>query len=136
MYAESQAMSNLYDPQIIKRLFDEMARTYGLVNLTSSFGFCRRWRKQCVRAIRIPSGGQVFDLMTGMAELCPDVSRHVGPAGRIKALDFSESMCRRASQKKFHCPVDVIQADVLNYPFEPATADAIVSSFGLKTLSP
>lgn len=44
-------MPKLYDPQFVKRPFDEMARTYGMVNTLSSFGFNQRWRRQCLRAI-------------------------------------------------------------------------------------
>jgi ubiquinone/menaquinone biosynthesis methyltransferase len=129
-------MPNLYDPQVVKRLFDEMAGTYGLVNVLSSFGFCWLWRRQCLQTIRIPAGAHVIDLMTGMGELCPDLGRRAGAAGRIVALDISESMCREASKKKLTCPVEVVQTDVLTHAFEPATADVVVSSFGLKTFSP
>jgi hypothetical protein len=37
-------MPDLYDPQFVKRLFEEMAGTYGVVNTLSSFGFNQRWR--------------------------------------------------------------------------------------------
>jgi demethylmenaquinone methyltransferase/2-methoxy-6-polyprenyl-1,4-benzoquinol methylase len=73
--------------------------------------------------------------MTGMGELCPDLSRLLGARGSIVAVDISQSMCRVASSKRFDYPVKVIQADVLNYEFEPASADVVVSSFGLKTFS-
>lgn len=128
-------MPDLYDPQFVKRLFDEMAGTYGIVNTLSSFGFNRRWRRQCLRAIQVPAGGQAVDLMTGMGELCPDLSNFLGAEGRILALDISESMCRKASEKTSHFPVTVVQADVLTYEFAPASADVVVSSFGLKTFS-
>src|SRR5687768_4846189 len=83
------AMPNLYDPLVVKRLFDEMAGTYGLVNIISSFGFCRRWRRQCLDAIEIPIGGRAIDLMTGMGELCPSLSRLLGARGGIVAVDIS-----------------------------------------------
>ncbi|MBE2214163.1 MAG: hypothetical protein IAE82_09860 [Opitutaceae bacterium] len=35
----------------IKRLFDEMAQTYGLVNMISSLGFAYFWRRRAVRAL-------------------------------------------------------------------------------------
>ncbi|MDB5299220.1 MAG: Methyltransferase type 11 [Phycisphaerales bacterium] len=129
-------MPNLYDPQVIKRLFDEMAGTYGWVNVLSSFGFCWRWRRQCLQTIRIPAGAHVIDLMTGMGELCPDLGRRAGAAGRIVALDISESMCREASKRELDCTLEVIQTDVLTHGFESASADVVVSSFGLKTFSP
>jgi len=97
--------SKLYDPQTIKNLFDEMAGTYGWVNLISSFGFCRRWRRQCLRMVSIVPGGCAIDLMTGMGELCPALSRFLGKGGHILAMDISETMCRSAATKTFVCPV-------------------------------
>lgn len=79
-------IADLYDPQAVKRLFDEMARTYGVVNTLSSFGFNRHWRRQCLRAIPLPPGGSAVDLMTGMGELCPDLSEFLGPSGTIVAV--------------------------------------------------
>ena len=128
-------MPDLYDPQFVKSLFDEMAGTYGVVNTLASFGFNRHWRKQCLAAIQIPPGSQAIDLMTGMGELCPDLSKRLGLEGSILAIDISETMCRKASQTKCSCPVAVVRADVLTYDFATASADVVVSSFGLKTLS-
>lgn len=45
-------------------------------------------------------------------------------------------MCSKARRIRCRCPVSVVQADVLAYPFAQRSADVIVSSFGLKTLSP
>src|SRR5690242_5418688 len=129
-------MANLYDPAVVKRLFDEMAGTYGVVNLIASFGFARRWRKQCVRAIDVPRGGRAVDLMTGMGELCPDLCRLVGTDGGILAVDISDTMVRKASQRRYPCETAFVLADVLSYPFEPASADVVMCSFGLKTFSP
>lgn len=129
-------IADLYDPQAVKRLFDEMARTYGVVNTLCSFGFNWRWRHQCLRAISLAPGATAVDLMTGMGELCGDLSRFLGPSGRIAAFDISESMCNKARQAQGRCPICVVQADVLNHPFVPESADVVVCSFGLKTLSP
>ena len=128
-------MPDLYDPQFVKRLFDEMARTYGVVNTLSSFGFNQRWRSQCLRAVPMPPGGRAIDLMTGMGELCPELSNLLGCGGSILALDISESMCRKARETNCNCPLTVSQSDVLTYDFAASSADAVVSSFGLKTFS-
>jgi demethylmenaquinone methyltransferase/2-methoxy-6-polyprenyl-1,4-benzoquinol methylase len=126
----------IYEPGFVRALFDEMARTYGVVNIISSFGFAARWRKQCVRALGPQPGWTVLDLMTGMGELCPDLSRAVGPAGTVRAVDLSPEMCRRARRTagRCRCPVEVIEADALDLATEPV--DAVISSFGLKTFSP
>ena len=126
----------LYDPRFVCRLFDEMARTYGIVNLISSFGFTLRWRRQCVRAIELAPDSTVLDLMTGMGELCSDVSRAIGGRGKIIALDLSPVMCERARQQvdlPDGIEFEVLQADALGCPVKDESVDAVVSSFGLKT---
>ena len=127
----------IHEPAYVRTLFDEMAQTYGLVNLISSFGFAARWRKQCLQGLSLASGSTVLDLMTGMGELCPDLARMLGSSGVIRAVDLSPAMCQGASHVvgSCACPIDLIEADVLESELESSTVDAIVSSFGLKTFS-
>ncbi len=127
-----------YDPAFVKQLFDEMAATYGVMNLVSSFGFARRWRRQCIRAVPIRPGDRVLDLMTGMGEILPDAGRMIGSDGSITAIDISSRMCqeaRRRASDRVPCPVQIIEADVLSIDLPPGSADVVLSSFGLKTLS-
>jgi ubiquinone/menaquinone biosynthesis methyltransferase len=128
----------LYDPAFVKQLFDEMAATYGIVNLVASFGFARRWRRQCVRAIPIRRGDRILDLMTGMGEIIPDAGRLIGGEGAITAIDFSARMCREATRYtdgRIPCSIRIVEADVLAIDLPPGSADVVLSSFGLKTFS-
>ncbi|MEM9419516.1 MAG: class I SAM-dependent methyltransferase [Planctomycetota bacterium] len=129
----------IYDPQFVSSLFDEMARTYGIVNLISSFGFAKHWRHQCVAECPPRVGSRVLDLMTGMGELCPELAEHVTDEGTIEALDISAVMCERLRTNMANnlaCEVCVCEADVLSHEFEPESFDYVFSSFGLKTFSP
>ena len=129
---------DLYDPSFVSDLFDEMARTYGVVNLISSFGFTIRWRRQCLRSIEITPSSTVLDLMAGMGELGPDIAQFVGDDGRIIAVDFSPVMCERAWQqftKGDWCQFEVHQADALVCPVDDESVDYVVSTFGLKTFN-
>ncbi|MEQ9460484.1 MAG: class I SAM-dependent methyltransferase [Phycisphaeraceae bacterium] len=131
---------DIYDPVFVRRLFDEMSRTYGVVNLISSFGFCSRWRRQCIDAISIHQGSVVLDLMTGMGELLPGLSRRIGPSGALIAVDISPEMCRQAQETSAKLNVidgtTILREDALELPsIEDSSVDYIVSSFGLKTFS-
>lgn len=131
--------NDIYDPSFVQKLFDEMSGTYGIVNLISSFGFARRWRRQCVRQLDFSPGFNVIDMMTGMGELCPDLSRRIGPTGHITALDLSPVMCRKArsyENNALPCRVEVVQADALHSELPSEVFDVAVSSFGLKTFNP
>jgi len=62
------ADEQIYEPQFVASLFDEMSATYGITNYISSFGFCERWRRQPLEVTRLQPGMLVVDLMTGMGE--------------------------------------------------------------------
>ncbi|WP_420631513.1 class I SAM-dependent methyltransferase [Candidatus Leptofilum sp.] len=136
--AGAKSKPDIYDPPFVRRLFDEMAHTYGIVNLISSFGFARRWRRQCLRSIEIAPGSSVLDLMTGMGELCPDLLKILGVNGSVQAIDISPVMCARAKQHasaKDPLRLCVIQANALNCPIDNESVDYVVSTFGLKTFN-
>ena len=129
---------DLYDARFVRALFDEMAATYGVMNLVSSFGFAYWWRRQCVRAVRIEPGGQVVDLMCGMGELFGDLGRAAGTGGAVVGLDLSPVMCRRAraeAARRQACPIRVFEGDALRSPLADGSADYVFSTFGLKTFS-
>jgi ubiquinone/menaquinone biosynthesis C-methylase UbiE len=122
-----------YDPEVVRKLFDDMAATYGHVNLFSSFGFTARWRHQVVADLPLSSAACVVDLMSGMGELWRSLSRRLPGSARVVGVDISPEMARRA-RRTWHFPVDVVVTDVLTWQPGSAIADVVVSSFGLKTL--
>lgn len=130
---------NIYDSQFVVGLFNEMSATYGTVNIISSFGFCLRWRRQCIALTDIRPGHTVYDLMSGMGECWNLIARRLDGRGQIAALDFCPEMCRRSEPQRRHCPgidVAVMCEDVLSNTIPSASADAVISTFGLKTFSP
>ncbi len=129
---------DIYSPEFVKKLFDEMAQTYGVVNLISSFGFCIRWRRQCVEQVPIGPQDVAFDLMSGMGELWPELAAKVGENGRLYAVDISPVMCDRSrmtANRLRGTTVELRQEDVLRNSIPDESADVVVSSFGLKTFS-
>ena len=109
-----------------------MAATYGTVNLISSFGFAARWRHQLVHDLPLANASHVVDLMSGRNELCRSIAPQVAPTVRLTAIDISPEMIRRA-RTTWPFQVEIQLADVLTWDFEPACADAVICSFGLKT---
>ncbi len=128
---------DLHGAPYVRRLFDEMAKTYGIVHLLSSLGFAYWWRRRAVLAI--PEGArQVGDLMAGGGECLPHLKRRFGAGIDVRLVDFSPAMCRRARAAivRHGCHgCRVLEADATVAPAGPACFDAVVSTFGLKTLS-
>jgi demethylmenaquinone methyltransferase/2-methoxy-6-polyprenyl-1,4-benzoquinol methylase len=116
-----------------------MAATYGVTNLISSFGFCRRWREQCVALAGVREGEAVYDLMSGMGECWPAIARRLGEGGSLTGLDFSREMCRRAAgtrERLAGTSIVQLEEDFLANSIPDEAADCVVSCFGLKTFSP
>ena len=122
----------------MRKLFDEMSATYGTVNLISSLGFCRRWRRQCVTAVEVAADSRVVDLMTGMGEACHAVAPALGASARVVAVDYSTAMCaqaRRYEDGRLGFSVEVHETDALASGLADESADVVISTFGLKTLA-
>jgi len=121
-----------YDTESVRALFDEMAATYGPVNVISSFGFCVRWRHQAIADLNLESAESVVDLMSGMGELWRSLARALPVSARVLAVDISPEMARRAARGQPFA-LDVQLGDVLTMDLPAASADVVVSSFGVKT---
>ncbi len=131
-------MKNIYDPQFVSSLFDEMSKTYGRVNLITSFGFSYLWRKQFVQLANLQQGDVVYDFMTGAGECWQHIMDSIGTEGAIYALDLSPQMVQKAqaSIERLQLKnVDLQCRDALDSGILDNTADVITAGFGLKTLS-
>jgi ubiquinone/menaquinone biosynthesis C-methylase UbiE len=121
-----------YDAESVRTLFDEMASTYGYVNLVSSFGFTARWRDQAVDGLPLKTAQCVLDLMSGMGELWHSLSKVLPASARVVGVDLSPEMARR-TRREWRFQFEVSVADVLTWEAPAEFADVVVSSFGLKT---
>ena len=131
-------VDSIFEPSHVRALFDEMAATYGIVNTIASFGFCLRWRQQCVGLVDIRPGMTVCDLMMGMAESWKPISKKLGGKGKIIGVDFSTVMCENAqkqSERYQGIETEIRHEDALENALPDESIDSLVSVFGLKTLS-
>ena len=127
-------MDNIYSEQYLKELFNEMARTYGVVNTLSSFGFNYLWRKVCVENAEIRDSDMVCDLMSGNGENAFHIRKRIGD---LICIDFSEIMARNCKRNclRFKFRTEVIIENVFNLKLPDNSVDRIICSFGLKTLN-
>ncbi|MBY0472121.1 class I SAM-dependent methyltransferase [bacterium] len=133
------AQHDLYHPNRVTALFDEMSGTYGFVNLVASLGFTYVWRYVVVSKISKQKDTDivVVDLMSGMGELFSELRSQIQGIQKIAAIDFSSKMCERAREKvkENPFPTEIIQGDVFDKHIPDQSADIVVCSFGLKTFS-
>jgi demethylmenaquinone methyltransferase/2-methoxy-6-polyprenyl-1,4-benzoquinol methylase len=129
----------LYDPVFVSGMFDRMSKTYGVANLISSFGFTAIWRKECLKALPPPSNPEKgYDLMSGMGEAWINIQKKLGPSVEIIAVDISEAMNKKAEEHKKrlkHKNISICREDILKNTLPDASADFVVSTFGIKTFN-
>lgn len=134
------APHDIYDPAFVKGVFDRCSARYIGFSYVFSFGFTERWRRQCVAAMPSPAvaDGEGYDLMAGTGEVWPHLLRLYPSIRAITAVDISSGMHARAIERlhahRAH-KIAFIEDDVLASNLPPASADFVISTFGLKTFN-
>jgi len=130
-------MNDIHSEAFVTSLFDEMAQTYGIVNIFSSLGFAYFWRKRAVEDTQAQAL-DVADLMAGGGECLTHIVKRFGSSTRIDLIDWSEQMCERAGKTCKRMTVEncrVLQHSSLDVPVESNSCVVVISTFGLKTLA-
>lgn len=109
-------------------MFDEIARTYDLLNHGLSLNQDRRWRRRAVRLLSLKSGQRALDVCCGTGDLMLEMQRQQARCA-IVGLDFSVPMLRGAMSKS---ALPLIAGDALHLPFEDATFDVVTVAFGAR----
>lgn len=134
----TKTTKDIYEPKFVEKLFDRMSKSYSRMNYITSFGFCEKWRRQCVEEIGIEKGKVTVDLMTGMGECWRHILRTSDQNSTLIGLDFSTEMINRAVKNKEEfqkSEIKVIRENVFENSIVEGTADYVISAFGLKTFN-
>lgn len=131
---------DIYDPAFVKGVFDRCSAKYIGFSYACSMGFTERWRRQCVAAMPAPNAAapRGYDLMAGTGEVWPHLLQRLPQISEIVAVDISSGMHQRAMQRLHRTRNDrirFIEDDVLRSDLPDASADFLVSTFGLKTFN-
>jgi len=128
----------IYATLFVEKLFDDMSKTYGILNSVCSFGFSTRWRKQFLRHAAIHPGMVVVDLMCGMGECWRDVAKYLSCQDQLIAMDFSHEMLRGALKQRARLPtlqITITKQNILANGLGDACVDCVICAYGIKTLS-
>ncbi len=127
----------MYDAAEVQAHFDRYAQDYWVGDFCS-FGLLNRWRAACIDYISVPSPTVVCDAMSGTGKNIPLLKQKFGSDVSILSLDYSSQMqglAARLIKKRNYSHVRLIQADALTSALPDQSMDALVCTFGLKTLS-
>lgn len=111
----------------VREMFDRIAPRYDLVNRLMTFGMDVGWRRQTVRALRLPARALVLDVACGTGDLCCELSsRGFRPVG----VDMSWGMLAAARR----CG-PYVQGDALALPVRDAACDGVTCGFALRNVA-
>ncbi len=132
----------------IRKIYQEVAPTYELINHMLTFGMDILWRKRTARKAadinrdRAPTFRPflILDVCSGTGEMARDLALRMdvrtARRAEIYAADGSPSMIYRAKNKKHLRTVRFTLADAGNLPFPDRTFDLITISFSARNLNP
>jgi demethylmenaquinone methyltransferase/2-methoxy-6-polyprenyl-1,4-benzoquinol methylase len=121
----------------VERMFSAIAPRYDFLNRLLSAGRDRVWRREAIRATRLPAAGRLLDVCTGTADMALETARQF-PTATIAGVDFSGPMIDRGRQKAAgagladRVVLSVAPAEAL--PFPDGAFDAATIAFGLRNV--
>jgi ubiquinone/menaquinone biosynthesis methyltransferase len=127
-----------YSSEFVRQLFDKHASSYKIIE-RFSFGLMSRWRRKCIGKICFSEGMTVLDVMSGTGSNFKIMANSVKNNTVVVALDNSPEMNAIARSKRRFCGEMLVlfrEEDFFNNQLSDNSIDAVVCTFGLKTVFP
>jgi len=121
----------------VRKMFDDIAPRYDLLNHVLSMNVDRLWWWRTARSFRSvlqKSGSRALDLCCGTGDMGAALRRQ-SPNVEIVGADFSRGMLARGSGKFRSHRIAAVETDALGLPFPDHSFDLVVSAFGFRNLA-
>ena len=128
----------------VRRMFDQIAPTYELVNSVTSVGRDRYWRRKMVQLAGVRPDDVLLDVACGTGDVARSFAagtaatgqgEKVAPVGlrprRIVGLDFSLPMLELAARRPIVAG-DFCQGDALRLPIADESVSLVTCAFGVR----
>jgi demethylmenaquinone methyltransferase/2-methoxy-6-polyprenyl-1,4-benzoquinol methylase len=117
--------------QYVRRLFSTIADRYDLITRLLSFGLDQRWKRTLVSLAALSPGTSVLDLACGTGDLAHSAA---SAGARVTGLDITPRMIELARVRDPARRVTWLVGDMTALPFGPATADVVLTGYGLRNV--
>jgi demethylmenaquinone methyltransferase/2-methoxy-6-polyprenyl-1,4-benzoquinol methylase len=130
-------MNHSPNPEIIRKMFSQVAANYDKANSVLSVGIHHLWRKKLVKWSGAHLGQSVLDCATGTGDLAIAFKKVVGTTGTVIGTDFCEDMLSFAPQKAQvkNLEIQFEQADVTQLKYADNQFDISSISFGIRNVN-
>lgn len=122
----------------VQAIFNRLAPVYDELNQSLSFGFHRIWKLMAIKWCQPKPGDVGLDVCCGTGDLTQLLAQQVGKKGKVIGLDFSSELLaiaqQRATKNIPHLPLEWIEGDALNLPFDDHTFDCATMGYGLRNV--
>lgn len=119
------------EPEVVRSMFDRIARRYDFANHLLSGGIDFWWRHRAAKIVKAWEPEHVLDLACGSGDLAVAIQRKL-PDAEITATDFSREMLAMAHRKGVQ---RTVLADALHLPFGDGSFDCVTVAFGLRNMA-
>lgn len=131
------ARDALISAQENRRMFDNIAPRYDLLNALMSLGLHRHWRTLTVRSVTAGGGADFLDLGCGTGDMAIALLRS-SPGARVTGVDPSPEMLARAVAKTARAGLTAratyCDGDATALAFRDATFDGVTCAFCLRNV--
>lgn len=118
----------------VQQMFNNISKSYDLLNHVLSFGIDILWRKKAIRLLKKENPQSILDVATGTADFAIE-SMKLKPK-EVIGVDIADSMLDigRKKIKKLYLQdiITLSHADSENLPFDNNKFDAAIVSFGVR----
>lgn len=117
--------------EAVRRMFEDIAPRYDLLNGIMSGSRHRKWREVAVRELRLRSGGSALDVCCGTGDFLPPLRTAVGAGGFVAGVDFCEPMLSIAASKHQE---SLAMGDACSLPFGSDSFDGVSVGWGIRNV--
>lgn len=122
----------------VRDMFAQIAPRYDLMNHVLSLGIDISWRKRVLSRLRLDQDKPILDCCTGTGDLALMLAKKVKGRVNVIGTDFCAPMLERAREKHERSqpdhPVEFLEADSQDLPFEDEKFQAVTVAFGLRNV--
>ena len=118
----------------VKEMFNDISKTYDLINILSSFGVDRYWRYRLINKIKLKSSQHLLDVATGTGDVAFGFLKKYNVS--VTGIDIAKNMIELSKKKalKYSGNINFIEGDAEDMKFKDLSFDALTISFGFRNL--